>query len=360
MHNWLINILRSLVSILLLTVMLTVQAQPLDTYTVKDKSVPKSHQFDAVIQAINASTVSSRISAEVTEINYDVDDVVPKGAVLMRFRDEEFRARVAQAEAGLLTDRAQYREALARQREANSDAKRMENLYKRKQITQSALDKAIANKGAADAKVQATQAQIEARKAQLDEAKVQLSYTVIKAPYSGIVTQRLIEIGEMASPGQHLMSGVSLDKLRAVVMVPQYLRNSVKNADSVVVDLDDGRHLKGQEVTIAPEADAHTHTFRVRVNLPEDVKQLYPGSYAKVHFIGGTETVRLVPESAIVHRSEIDGVYVVEPNNIVFRQVRLGRHFPNGEREVLAGLEQGEKIATNPELAVRAMKLSQP
>ena len=360
MHNWLMKIWRSLILSLLVASAVNAQAETLKTITVADKSVAKSHQFDATIQAINASTVSSRIAAEVTEINYDVDDIVPKGAVIMRFRDEEFRARVAQAEAGLLTDKAQYQEALARQREARADAKRMQDLFKRKQVTQSTLDKAVANQGAADARVQATKAQIEARQAQLDEAKVQLSYTVIKAPYTGIVTQRRIEIGEMASPGQYLMSGVSLKQLRAVVMVPQYLRDSIKDASSVVVDLEDGRQLKGQKVTISPEADANSHTFRVRVNLPEDVKQLYPGSYAKVQFTGGTETVRLIPQTAIVHRSEVNGVYVVEPNAIVFRQVRLGRHFANGEREVLAGLEIGDKVAVDPLAAVRELKLSQP
>jgi multidrug resistance efflux pump len=80
--------------------------------------------------AIHQSTVSSRISAEVIELNYDVSDAVPKGAVIMKFRDEEFQARVAQLQAGLLADKAQSREAVARQTEVSADAERVKNLFK--------------------------------------------------------------------------------------------------------------------------------------------------------------------------------------------------------------------------------------
>ena len=104
----------------------------LTTTAVEDKSFPQYEVFDTVIEAIHFSTVSSRISAQVIELNYDVNDSVPKGAVIMKFRDAEFQARVAQSRAGLSASKAQYKEAIARQTEASSEAKRVQKLFKRK------------------------------------------------------------------------------------------------------------------------------------------------------------------------------------------------------------------------------------
>jgi RND family efflux transporter MFP subunit len=331
-------------------------AQALTLLTVKDTVMPVSLSFDAKIEAVHASTVSSRIAAEVTAINYDVDDIVPKGAVIIAFRDEEFRARVAQMQAAVLADKAQYQEAVARRQESALEEKRMQNLFKRKQITRASLDKAIANLAASVAREAAAQAQIHAREAALEEAKVQLSYTKVIAPYSGIVTERLIELGEMASPGQPLMSGISLDQLRAVVSVPQYLREQVKNANKAELLLSDGRTFLGQKRTLAPAADPRSHSFRVRVDLPANIDNLYPGSYAKLQFESGTQTLLLIPASAIVQRSELSAVYVVKGNSITLRQVRLGREFPGGLREVLAGLKLGEHIATDPDAATSQLK----
>jgi len=331
----------------------------LDTTVVVDKTFPQQTVFDAAIEAIHHSTVSSRIAAVVTELNYDVNNVVPKDAIIMKFRDEEFQARVAQLQANLLADKAQSREALARQKEAASDAERVKNLYKRKLLAQAGLDKANADLSAANARVQAINAQLKAREAQLDEAKVQLSYTQIVAPYSGVVTERLIELGEMASPGQHLMTGVSLDQLRATIKVPQYLLPAIKSADKPVLLLTDGRQIKGEKITIIPQADINSHSFLLRVDLPAGLEDIYPGMFAKIQFVVGNELVRIIPQVAIVHRSEVAGVYVqTKEQQVIFRQVRLGREMPDGQREVLAGLAVGEQVALDPLQAVRRLKLN--
>lgn len=329
----------------------------LDVTTVVEKSFPQQTIFDAAIEAIHHSTVSSRISAEVIELNFDVNDVVPQGATIMKFRDDEFQARIAQLQANLLADKAQSREAYARQKEAASEAERVKNLYKRKLLAQAALDKANADLSAANARVQAVQAQLKAREAQLDEAKVQLSYTQIIAPYSGVVTERLIELGEMASPGQHLMTGISLEHLRAIIKVPEYLLIAIKSAENPILILTDGRQINGEKITIIPHADVNSHSFLLRVDLPVGVEHVYPGMFGKLQFVLGNELVRVIPQQAIVQRSEVSGVYV--QNNeaqLLFRQVRLGRHMADGQREVLAGLSVGEQVVADPLKAVRLLK----
>ena len=331
----------------------------LEIATVEEKSFPQIEVFDAVIEAIHDSTVSSRISAEVVELNYDVNDVVPKDAVIMKFRDEEFQARVAQIQAGLSADKAQSREASARYKEASSESTRVKSLFKRKLLSQAALDKANADLSVANAKLQAVQAQIKSRQAQLDEAKVQLSYTTIVAPYSGVVTERFIELGEMASPGQHLMTGVSLEHLRAVVNIPQYLIAAIKSADKPILKLVDGREVIGTKITVIPQADVKSHSFKMRVDLPVNSESIYPGMFGKLQFIVGDEYIRVVPQSAIVQRSEVSGVYVLsEGQRLIFRQVRLGRKLDNGQREVLAGLSIEEQVAVDPLAAAKQLKMN--
>jgi len=352
-------ILSLFTSLLLISSSASIAGTQLAVIAVEDKSFPQIEVFDAVIEAIHHSTVSSRIAAEVVELNYDVNDIVAKDSVIMRFRDEEFQARVAQIQANLLADKAQSREAVARQKEATSESKRVKNLFKRKLVSQAALDKSNANLSAANAKVQVIQAQIKSRQAELNEAKVQLSYTTIIAPYSGVVTERLIEIGEMASPGQHLMTGISLEYLRVVVNVPQYLLTTIKSAEKPLLKLTDGREILGTKVTVIPQADIKSHSFKIRIDLPENIENVYPGMFGKMQFNVGDEQIRVVPQSAIVQRSEVSGVYVEDERlGFIFRQVRLGRTLADGYREVLAGVSVGEKVALDPLEAARKLKLN--
>lgn len=329
----------------------------LDSVAVTEKTFPRYEVFDAIVEAVNHSTVSSRISAQVIEINFDVNDVVPKDGVIMKFEAAEFEARVAQIEAMILADKAQGREAVARQKEAASEAKRVKSLFARKLISQAVLDGANANLSATNARVQAIQAQSKSRQAQLAEAKVQLSYTQIIAPYSGVVTERLIELGEMVSPGQHLMTGVSLEKLRVVVNVPQYLIHVVQSATHSEFTLLDGPAISGGKITVIPHANTASHTFKVRVDLPTSIKNIYPGSYGKLRFSIGEEQIRVVPQSTIVQRSEVSGVYVLDASGkLFFRQIRLGRIVSHDQREVLAGLKTGEQVVLQPLEAAKQLK----
>jgi len=188
---------------------------------------------------------------------------------------------------------------------------------------------------------------------------VQLSYTQIIAPYSGVVTDRLIELGEMVSPGQHLITGVSLEQLRVVVKVPQYLLTAIQSATSPELNLFDGRKIKGGGMTVIPYADRDSHSFKVRIDLPPAVENIYPGTFGKLRFITGEEQVRVVPQSAIVQRSEVTGVYVLSAaQSLIFRQVRLGRLLDGQQREILAGLSVGENIASDPLAAAKLLKLN--
>ena len=178
-------------------------------------------------------------------------------------------------------------------------------------------------------------------------AEQQLEYTLVRAPYPGIVTERFVEVGESIAVGQPLMSGLSLESLRVVVDIPQDVAAMVREHQTAFI-LTDADRVPAAKLTIFPFADSMSNTFTVRIELPPGQFDLYPGMFVKAAFVVGDEERLLVASSALIRRSEVSGVYVVNDDNEVrFRQVRVGGVF--GDRvEILAGLAEGERIAVDP------------
>lgn len=299
------------------------------------RTLPQEQILDGTVEAVNRSTVSAQTSGRVEEILVDVDDYVALGAPIIRLRDTEQRAALAQAQA-------QLSEAQARSQEARTEYDRVRNVYERKLIAKTELD-------AAAAALKAAEARLEAARAGVVQAREELDYTVINAPYAGIVLQRHVELGEAVRPGQPLMTGFSLDRLRVVANVPQRLIERVRGHHQARVVLPDGQGaVAAENLTFFPYADPHSNIFKVRVYLPEKIGDLYPGMFVKTAFVIGTTKRLLIPERAVVYRGEMTGVYVVENERVSLRQIRVGRQVEQNRVEVLAGLEADEQVALEP------------
>jgi RND family efflux transporter MFP subunit len=308
-------------------------AAELPTATVKQVQIPQLVQLDATIEAVQQATVSAQVSGRITEINVDVDDYVEKGTVIIRLRDKE--------------QRAAYDAAKARFEEAEAEYKRIEEVYGKKLVAKAALDKAAAQR--------------KATRAALAQAQEALEHTLIRAPYSGIVVKRLVEVGETARVGQGLMTGLSLEKLRAAVNLPQSLINTVRKLKQAWAWVGPEREtrVKAESLTISPFADPDSHTFLVRVNLPVGDHHIYPGMYTKVAFATGEESHLVVPAKAVAHRSEVTAVYVKDQDGVLsLRQVRLGQSLPDDQIEVLAGLSANETVILDPVAAAAAITLA--
>lgn len=312
----------------------------LKTLTVSAESTPLERIVDGTIEAINQATVSAQTSGRVTDIYYDVNDFVPAGAVIVRLRSTEQRSGMQQAQAAL-------QEATARDAEAKQRFTRIEGLYKDKVATRQDYEQATANRDAASARLESARAAVEA-------AKEGYGYTEVHAPYAGIVTKRLVQVGEAVQPGSPLMAGVSLQYLRVNLELPQSIAESVRSTKKAAIYVN-GKRVESTGFTLFPEANSDTHTFHARANLPENATDLHPGMFVKVGVVVGEKKRILVPADAIVTRSEVTAVYVVSNDNTAsLRQVRLGQAFDN-RVEVLAGLSAGEKIALDPVAAGRAV-----
>lgn len=308
------------------------------TITLASETAHREQAWDGVVEATHQATMSAQTSGRVLALPYDVNDHVEAGAVIVRFTNVEQQSGQHRAQAQIASAQAAFDEAQA-------NYARVAEIYGRKLVAKAQLDQAVAQRDRASAALQSSQAS-------LREVSQQLDYTVVRAPYSGIVTRRFVQVGESVQAGQPLIAGISLDELRVIVRVPQSAVDAIRyhHAADVLLDSEGVRRVSATKLTVFPYADPDTHTFSVRLDLPTPASGLYPGMTVKVAFAIGEAQRLLIPESALIQRSEFSGVYVVADNRVSLRQVRLGHHF--GDRvEILSGLGVGEKVAADTNAA---------
>jgi len=311
-------------------------AASLAAAAVEIRDVELTTSAEAVVEAVRQSTVSAQIAGRVIELRFDVGDFVKQGEVIARI-DERAVAQAAEA------SEAQVREAQAALANARAQYERTRQLLAQKFISQAALDQA-------EAAYKAAQARVTALLAGAGAAATERSFATIVAPYSGVVSARHVELGEMATPGRPLMTGFDPTTLRVVATVPQAQVAQIRAGGKARIEVPSlGRWVDVKAMTIVPAADPRTHTTRIRLELPADVRGVVPGVYARAHFVVGAAPRLLVPRAAVLRRSEVTAVYVVnDQGRALLRQVRLGEAGDETNVEVLAGLKPGERVALEP------------
>lgn len=322
-------------------------AAPLTTTIVRYTQVDQTYAAEATVEAVRQSTVAAQIAGRIVDVRFDAGDFVEKGQVLVRIDERE----VAQAVAGRQAEVASARATLDN---ARAHYERTRQLYTQKFVSQAALDKA-------QAEYRSAQAQAAANVAGAGQAQTLRSYTNIVAPYSGVVSERHVQLGEMASPGLPLMTGFDPRDLRVVASIPQYKLIQIKAAGRAAVEFPAlNRWISAKSIQVLPAIDEKTRVFQVRLELPENLRDVYPGMFARAHFVVGRTQKLSIPASAVVRRSEVTAAYVITSDRqIRLRQIRVGETGAGGSVEVLAGLTPGEVVALNPLAAGMALKQSQ-
>lgn len=326
--------MKQALTLLMLFPGLAAAALPFATAEVNYRPVDDGYAAEAVVEAGRESTLAAQVAGRILMLSVDAGDAVKQGQLLARIDDSEARnsiagnqAQVAQAQANLVNAQAQL--------------DRTKQLVARKFMSASAMDKAQADYDAA-------QAQVAAARAGAAQSSTTRGFTSITAPFSGLVSERLAQVGEMASLGRPLLTLFDPTTLRVVASIPQENLAEVRKAGRASIEFTaTGKWIESTVVTVLPAADSRTHISQVRIELPKDVTGIYPGMFARAHFSTGQAKKMLLPAGAILRRSEVTGVYVVQGDKIQFRQVRLGKELPSGV-EVLSGLEVGERVALEP------------
>ncbi|WP_429164829.1 efflux RND transporter periplasmic adaptor subunit [Aeromonas rivipollensis] len=298
--------------------------------TVAPQPVTDWLTLDGTVSAINQGTVAAQTSGRVSRMLVDVNDEVQAGQPLLEISGKEQFAAVTGAEARLARAQAQ-------QVEAERQLARFQALIAKGVITRAQLDNAEATDRAARAEVNAAEAA-------LTQAREAYGYTRILAPYAGVVTKRLVELGETVAPGTPLLSGFSLDELRVDVDLPQSALALASQPADVQVLLPDGKPVIPVKLTRFNYADSQSHAFRLRLDLPPQTAGVLPGMWLKVLLKQGERQVLQVPEPALLRQGEFNGVYLQQPVGWALTPVRVG-HCMDGQCEILAGLQAGDKLA---------------
>jgi len=317
------------------------EGRPMPTVRVETRELDEVYAADAIIEAVQQATLAAQINGSVTAYYVDAGDRVKRGQVLARLDSRDTDAQVAAGRAGI----AQAEAALA---SAKSNYERTKSLVAQKFISQAALDKAES-----DYKV--ALAAVETARAGSMQANTARGFAEIRAPFDGVVTRRLMEIGEFASPGRAVIAVHDPASLRAVGSLPQFVLPATAKVDRATVDIPSlGKAYAASRVTVLPAADPRLLSTQVRAELPGgSVAGLTPGIAAKVLIPIGRASKQVIPESALLRRGELVAVNVATAQgDPQLRQVRVGPNVRSAEGqklvEVLAGLADGEQVLLNP------------
>lgn len=304
-----------------------------ETVVVQSANLPIVATAPGGVIAEQQAQIASRLMGFIREIDVHEGQTVVAGQRLFRLDPTDIQGQMSQAKAGL----AQAEAALA---DAQSDYTRFGNLYKEEAIPKLQWDKIRLQH-------QMAQQQVAAARAGFDTASSQMRYATLTAPFAGVITQKLANVGDLAVPGRPLLMLEGQSKLQVQTSVSSDVYAHLKQGGSVSLAAGDaGTVIMGKIARLVPAADPVAHSYLVKIDVPKD-SQLKSGMYVLVSFpIGQREGLR-VPQSAVLDRAGITGVFVVDAQGIAhYRMVRVGET-SNGQVEVQAGLTPGERVVTS-------------
>lgn len=292
------------------------------------ESVPAS------VEAKQATIISSRIMARISKIHVRAGDSVSTGQILLELEKKDLMAKAQQSTE-------QMRAVSARLKEARQTLARVEELYQRKLVARADLDSARANHDALKADLAG------ARQAN-EEAEAALEFSEIRAPIDGRVVDRFAEPGDTASPGNKLLSLYNPLTLRVEAEVREQLALSLEVGQQLQVE------IPSLEKTVSavieervPAANPGSRSFLVKAMVPYN-KDLLPGMYARLLVPAGVEQQILIPADRVVQVGQLNLIWVLQDGQAYRRFVRIGKAVAPDQREILAGLSEGEQVLPVP------------
>jgi RND family efflux transporter MFP subunit len=295
-------------------------------------------QLPGTLQGFVQAPLSSRTSGYLKRWTKDIGSRVEKGELLAEIESPEIDQQLSQAMAA----REQSAASLGL---ARSTVERWEALRKKDVVAQQELDEKRSGFAQAQANVAAADANVE-RLRQLE------AFKRIVAPFSGIVTRRNVDVGDLidAGSGRPLFILTQADPLRVYVNVPQAYAHLVKPGQKVSIiqaELRD-RAFEGKVERTAAAIDAATRTMQVEISLPNRDGALLPGAYVQAALPLAASRDLVIPTNALIFRAEGIQVATVDSGGKVkLAGVKVGRNFGNTV-EVLDGLKGGEQLVLNP------------
>jgi RND family efflux transporter MFP subunit len=273
------------------------------------------------VRARNSAAISATVVGKVRELNVTLGRRVRAGDVLARISADEIGAKLDQTEAMFARAKVEF--------------ERAKGLLEREAIPRAQYDAA-----AADFRV-AT-----ARRA---EAGAMADHTVLRAPFAGVVSAKLANVGDTAMPGQTLLVLEDPRALRLEATVPEIAARVLRTGQTVPVLIDGApRPVTGTVAEISPAADPMSRTVLAKIALPAD-PSLQAGQLGRLLLPASPGQARsvVVPGGAVVRRGQLEELFVVDRGRARLRLVKTGRVTGDGATEILSGLTDGEVVVTS-------------
>ena len=292
------------------------------------------------IQAENSADLSTRMMGFVNKVHVNVGDNVRKGQLLVSINNADLKAKRAQVNAGII-------EASAVFNNAQKDYNRFKNLFADNSASQKEMDDMTAH-------FEMAKARLESANQMKNEINSQFAYSNITAPFSGVVTSKNIEVGDMANPGIPLISLEAPGKFEVIAMVPESEISQIKKGTEVdVVVKSINKIINGKVIEVSTSAKNTGGQYLVKVALDKTDTNILSGMFTTVQFPiakkASASSMVLIPTEAIVTKGQLSGVYTTsESNTAVLRWLRLGRIYGDNV-EVLSGLSSEESYIISAE-----------
>jgi len=334
-----------------------------DVEEARVSDVSDAFELGGSVRARAVATIVSRIVGGIREVRAVPGDRVRAGAPLVVLDSRELASAEARMKASL--EAARQAVALARaEREAaeagvelaESTHRRISELHSRKSATPHELDQAVAALRAAEARVASAeargleaQAQVEAATAGAEAARVTTSYSVIAAPFDGVVTEKLVDAGNTATPGMPLLTVEDVKGFRLDVFVDESRVRLVEPGQEVQVRLDAAREevLTGRVFEVSHVLDRAAHAFLVKIDLPEGAR-VRSGMFGRARFPVAPRRALVVPSSSLVRRGQLTSVFVVDAGNRARMRLVTAAEPAGDMVEIRAGLQEGEQVVVAP------------
>jgi len=291
---------------------------------VEVRGVPSTEEVMGTVHARLRAVVEARIPGRIESLQADPGLRVTRGTTLALLDAREIQARLDSATAVM--------------DQATRDLERTTRLWKDGAATVAERD--------------AIQARHLVAEAAVAEARAQLAHTKVVAPFDGVITLRLADVGDLASPGRPLVEIEDPSHLRFELDVPEALIDRIQMGAVLPVRMGNpALDLQGTVSELAPVADAASRTFRVKLDLPV-TQGVRAGQFGRVAIPTSEAQVLQVPSTAVVRRGQLEFVYVADQGKASLRLIRTGRVF-GPVSEVVTGLRAGEKVVEKPDSGLR-------
>jgi RND family efflux transporter MFP subunit len=323
------------------------EASRIEGHVVEVRMVPLPLSESAVgsIRAVHEMAIGSKLLARVMEVNLKAGQQVKANDVLFRLDDTDLRAKLEQAKAAVASIEAVRTQAVA-------DEQRNATLMQSNAVSRQEHEKSVTALRSAEADLQRAEETVK-------EVQATLDWATVRSPIDGTVIDKKVDVGDMVTPGQMLVTLYDPKQMQLVANVRESLTSQLQVGQTIAVRIDGlDKQCSGTISEIVPEAQSSSRAFQVKVTGPCP-EGIYSGMFGRILIPLGEEQVLVLPRRAVRHVGQLELVQVVANGRVIQRAIRMGRilgdvYDPEGQVlrdqvEVLSGLRQGEQVVVPAE-----------